>query len=319
MRMASGNFFTWLRRRGRATRGEPRSHGRCTDDGRARRARRDARAQASKRRRPGGTDSGGAQTHAARHEQRRCAGTHTRTAVVHMRTPSGTNSGGWRTDAHRAARTAAVHRRTSGGLDSGGALAHTGAGGTDSAGAQAHTGWHGWCPGTHQGGTHSGGAHVHGRQLTSRAVVPYAAGCPALCREQVAVTQAALVAVVVRDAVGRAPLALAAAGAEAATAKTSCAHFWATRKFPKGESISRSRRCFGSFRGRNAYFGWNFPQEEAAPGAEMGPKWTVPGLESTFRGHFGGRNVSFPCFGTRNGPEMDRKKNPKERTRNGPC
>jgi hypothetical protein len=57
---------------------------------------------------------------------------------------------------------------------------------------------------------------VHGRQLTSRAVVPYAAGCPALCREQVAVTQAALVAVVVRDAVGRAPLALAAAVTEAA-------------------------------------------------------------------------------------------------------
>ena len=205
MRMASGNFFTWLRRRGRATRGEPRSHGRRTDDGRARRARRGARAQASKRRRPGGTDSGGAQTHAARHEQRRCAGTHTRTHTER-------HEQRWRTDAHRAARTAAVHRRTWT------AVVHWHTPGPGDR-QRWRTGAHRvartvpWAPGTHQGGTHSGGAHVHGRQLTSRAVVPYAAGCPALCREQVAVTQAALVTVVVRDAVGRAPLALAAAGA----------------------------------------------------------------------------------------------------------
>ena len=80
------------------------------------------------------------------------------------------------------------------------------------------------------------------------------------------------------------------------------------------------RAHFGGRNGCWHYSGWNFPQGEAAPGAEMGPKWTVPGLESTFRGHFGGRNVSFPVSATRNGPEtMDRKKNPKERTRNGPC
>ena len=187
----------------------------------------------------------GAQTTGARggrggaqgRKQAKGAGRAARTAVAHRRTPRGTNSDGalahthgqrwctcahraarqrWRTDAHRAAQTAAVHRRTPGGLDSGGALAHTGAGGqTALAHRRTPGGTHGalgpWH--THQGGTHSGGAHVHGRQLTSRAVVPYAAGCPALCREQVAVTQAALVTVVVRDAVGRAPLALAAAGA----------------------------------------------------------------------------------------------------------
>ena len=268
MRMASGNFFTWLRRRGRATRGEPRSHGRRTDDGRARRARRGARAQASKRRRPGGTDSGGAQTHAARHEQRRCAGTHTRTHTER-------HEQRWRTDAHRAARTAAVHRRTPGGLDSGGALAHTGAGGqTALAHRRTPGGTHGalgpWH--THQGGTHSGGAHVHGRQLTSRAVVPYAAGCPALCREQVAVTQAALVAVVVRDAVGRAPLALAAAGAHRRQRQNILRPwpFLGDSEIPRG--ILQIQTLFRVIPGPECLFRVEFPAGGGSSGGQNGPR-----------------------------------------------